>query len=257
MVALNTLAKTPAQIRDESRRARKKLNWLGLILTTVYLLLLLGVVLCKGPSALWDLKFNELGDFAAGACAPLAFLWLVVGYRQQNIELVLNTDTLISQVEEMQQSVAQQTKQASSVASNEEHARRDTILKLVDIYMGRLAAHASVIAHYVMGLGDEGVARGWSNYSGGDRDYFLRVIMPGSYPKERLIGPLTEAMGRTNEVVDAVHMYIETYDRFLNHIRPLDAEGKFLPLFENGYARFVYDAVKQVEQAVQPAPRQV
>ena len=44
---------------------------------------------------------NELGDFLAGASAPLAFLWLVLGYFQQGEELRQNTQALTLQTEEM------------------------------------------------------------------------------------------------------------------------------------------------------------
>jgi len=59
--------------------------------------------------------FNEWGDFFAGASAPLAFLWLVIGYFQQGEELNQNTKALEhqekalqQQVDELKQSVEQQ-----------------------------------------------------------------------------------------------------------------------------------------------------
>jgi hypothetical protein len=47
------------------------------------------------------LPANSLGDFAAGVVAPLAFLWLVVGYFQQGEELRQNTAALHLQAEEL------------------------------------------------------------------------------------------------------------------------------------------------------------
>ncbi len=65
------------------------------------------------------MKFNEWGDFFAGAFAPLAFLWLVIGYFQQGEELSQNTKALEQQekalqlqVAELKQSVEQQNKSA-------------------------------------------------------------------------------------------------------------------------------------------------
>lgn len=62
-----------------------------------------------------QMPFNEWGDFFAGVSAPLAFLWLVVGYFQQGEELGQNTQALKQQeralqlqVEELKQSVQQQ-----------------------------------------------------------------------------------------------------------------------------------------------------
>lgn len=54
-----------------------------------------------------ELKLNEAGDFLAGAFAPLAFLWLIVGYFQQGDELKQNTEALRLQAEELQHAVAE------------------------------------------------------------------------------------------------------------------------------------------------------
>lgn len=51
---------------------------------------------------------NELGDFIAGAFAPLAFFWLVRGYYQQGKELKQNTEALRLQADELKNSVEQQ-----------------------------------------------------------------------------------------------------------------------------------------------------
>ncbi|MCT9977748.1 hypothetical protein M2R48_05345 [Acinetobacter sp. I-MWF] len=47
------------------------------------------------------LSSNELGDFLAGTFAPLAFLFLYLGYKQQGVELKQNTKALIMQAEEL------------------------------------------------------------------------------------------------------------------------------------------------------------
>lgn len=54
------------------------------------------------------MPLNEYGDFMAGAFAPLAFLWLVLGYLQQGEELKLSTDALHLQANELANSVQQQ-----------------------------------------------------------------------------------------------------------------------------------------------------
>lgn len=59
-------------------------------------------------SDLSTLPPNAWGDFFAGIFAPLAFLWLVLGYLQQGEELKLSTDALRLQAEELKHSVEQQ-----------------------------------------------------------------------------------------------------------------------------------------------------
>lgn len=49
------------------------------------------------------LKLNELGDFLAGVFAPLALLWLVIGYFQQGDELRQNSEALLLQAKELNQ----------------------------------------------------------------------------------------------------------------------------------------------------------
>lgn len=53
---------------------------------------------------------NEWGDFFAGAFAPIAFLWLVLGYLQQGDELRNSADALHLQAEELSRSVVQQSR---------------------------------------------------------------------------------------------------------------------------------------------------
>jgi hypothetical protein len=59
-------------------------------------------------SDLAGLPPNAWGDFFAGCFAPLAFLWLVLGYLQQGEELSLSTRALLLQAAELKNSVEQQ-----------------------------------------------------------------------------------------------------------------------------------------------------
>lgn len=74
------------------------------------------VYIYDSNNTLRSLSLNELGDFLAGVFAPLAFLWLVVGYFQQSKEISQNTEALAQQekalmlqADELKASVAQQT----------------------------------------------------------------------------------------------------------------------------------------------------
>lgn len=63
-------------------------------------------------------SWNEFGDFLAGAFSPVAFLWLVLGYLQQQKELQQNTKALELQAEELRNSV-EQYKEMVSVAKEQ------------------------------------------------------------------------------------------------------------------------------------------
>lgn len=57
---------------------------------------------------LFALELNAFGDFLAGTFAPLAFLWLVLGFFQQGAELRNSVEALQLQGHELRNSVVQQ-----------------------------------------------------------------------------------------------------------------------------------------------------
>lgn len=89
---------------------------LGFIVTSIWI---------GGISLFWCLgdlekpkSLNELGDFLAGIFAPIAFLWLILGYVQQGRQLEQNShaiklqaEALNLQIEEFKKIVAIQEKQ--------------------------------------------------------------------------------------------------------------------------------------------------
>ena len=72
--------------------------------------LIAGVVIF-GFAGDWSqsLKPNEWGDVFAGLFAPVAFLWLVLGFVQQGQELQLSTKALMLQVDELKNAVKHQS----------------------------------------------------------------------------------------------------------------------------------------------------
>ncbi|MFL8988697.1 hypothetical protein Q8X48_13240 [Pseudomonas sp. QLc11A] len=101
-------------------------RWAGVI-TSAYLSLFLAIIIARGGEV-FSLPLNELGDFAAGVFAPLAFLWLVLGYRQQGKELRESSVALRTQSEELKKSV---TLQAEANARNDK--LHDPILDMVSL----------------------------------------------------------------------------------------------------------------------------
>jgi hypothetical protein len=79
----------------------------GTLITLAWLAVMLLMYL-GAPSAALPTKLNEWGDFFAGFFAPVAFLWLVLGYLQQGQELQLSTKALEMQAQELRNSVDQQ-----------------------------------------------------------------------------------------------------------------------------------------------------
>lgn len=77
------------------------------ILVTVAWLALVTAAVWWRWDSFAEMGLNELGDFAAGAAAPLAFFWLIAGYFQQGTELRQNTDALMLQYEALQQQIVE------------------------------------------------------------------------------------------------------------------------------------------------------
>lgn len=80
---------------------------IGTAVSIIWLIVMAYLAL-NNIDALKKMPPNEWGDFFAGAFAPLAFLWLVLGYLQQGDELRLSTNALRLQAEELKNSVEQQ-----------------------------------------------------------------------------------------------------------------------------------------------------
>ena len=82
------------------------LTVVGLVVTVLWLGAFVLLVLLRTGEA-GSMTLNEWGDYLAGGSAPLALLWLVIGYFQHGRELRLNTVALAAQQEELRQQVAQ------------------------------------------------------------------------------------------------------------------------------------------------------
>ena len=91
---------------------QNSLNW-GIGITVIWLTVIISLWIFGGLSS--PTSLNELGDFLAGIFAPIAFLWLILGYVQQGKQLEQNTKALEQQeralqlqIDEMRQGIEQQ-----------------------------------------------------------------------------------------------------------------------------------------------------
>ena len=93
----------------------RRLTKFGLGLTAAWISIFGIVVICN-VAAVGQMTLNAWGDFLAGASAPLALLWLVIGYFQQGKELRINTKALEAQQKELHL----QVKETANLAKNSE-----------------------------------------------------------------------------------------------------------------------------------------
>ena len=99
----------------------KNLTIFGILISVIWV----GVFSCIVYFNLDDARsmtLNEWGDFLAGGSAPLALLWLVIGYFQHGKELRLNTRVLETQ----QQELRHQVEETAHLAKSSERQARAT-----------------------------------------------------------------------------------------------------------------------------------
>ncbi len=119
--------------------------WLGVGGTLVYLLLALAYILAQGLGEFIALPADNIGSFLEGAFAPLAFLWLVIGYFLQQRELHEASRALRAQHEEIKFANEQQILQTESLKASEVHARQQAYLELAAQLRAQLGAIAGFL----------------------------------------------------------------------------------------------------------------
>lgn len=135
------------------------MNWriqFGLALTSLWILL--GVTYISsniGWASFVTLPAEDLGNFLEGAFAPLAFLWLVIGYFLQQKELEQNTAALRSQAVEISRSAEQAVIQSKNLAASEVHARQEAFLQIAQSVRGQLGSIAGFL--FISSQGTDGV----------------------------------------------------------------------------------------------------
>ena len=88
--------------------------WFFIIFTILYFIMLnkfFGITL----ESVKNLEANEQGDFLAGTFSPLAFLFLILGYLQNNKNLAQNTEAISQQASALQLQAESLKQQASAL----------------------------------------------------------------------------------------------------------------------------------------------
>ena len=122
---------TPFSIFDSS--APDWRIWMGVSVTALWLIMLSTYISnTVGWGEIGQAPIEQLGSFLEGAFAPLAFLWLVIGYFLQKKELMQNTNAIKMQYVEIQKSAAQAVIQTQAIEASELHARKESFLRIAE-----------------------------------------------------------------------------------------------------------------------------
>lgn len=205
--------------------------WLGLGLTAAWLML--GALYISeqiGWTQVAMLPAEVLGNFLEGAFAPLAFLWLVIGYFLQQKELAQNTDALRMQFREIQRTAEQSVIQTRTIAASELHARQETFLQIANQIRAQLGAIAGLLYLSSQGasgsgrVDDKEMAGLWSELNRGDPEIFSRNMLSLHFQqrddRERydlFYGTAIRARHSNN--------FIFTFERLVARARAADTDG--------------------------------
>jgi len=202
---------------------------LGAIISVSWLAILgLYIGHSTGWTNIGDEPIERVGNFLEGAFAPLAFLWLVIGYFLQKKELMQNTDAIKMQYIEIQKSAAQAEIQSEAIKASELHARRESFLRIWESVREQLGATMGFLFLSSQGATGSGqvpeqvIASLWAKL-GQDPDVFSRQMLeltfarPDRYAYKVLYGTETRTRHCEN--------FIFNFERLLKTAEDFDDDG--------------------------------
>ncbi|MEE4359944.1 MAG: hypothetical protein V2I63_00320 [Pseudomonadales bacterium] len=233
--------------------------WLGLGITAVWLLLGAAYVSWHlGWRAFLDQPADVLGSFLEGAFAPLAFLWLVIGYFLQQKELSQNTDALRRQLREVQRTAEQAVIQSRTIAANERHARQGTFLELAERVHGQLGSIAGFL--FMSSQGSDGTDRVsgeefgqlWADQKRGDPEVFARKLLELYVSEEDDAERHALFYGTEVRARHSNHI-IFTFERLLARAREADSDGMIEDAVRHSAHGYLYRILLE-QRELAPAP---
>ena len=169
------------------QKQHKTPDW-RLILATIITLFWLGSgIFYLGIYIGWDQFFEQpldsLGSFLEGAFAPLAFLWLVIGYFLQQKELSENTSAIQKQHIEMQKSSEHAAIQAASFQISVVHSQQQSFIRIYELVRTSLGSIIAMLYLSSQGqtgkalISSEEMSQLWSDMVSGDAELFVRRFL--------------------------------------------------------------------------------
>lgn len=236
-----------------TRKAPDWRIWLGLGLTIAWLALGAIRISQDGWSNFSTLPAAELGSFLEGAFAPLAFLWLVIGYFLQQKELEQNTEALKAQAEEIQRTAEQAVIQSEQMAASEIHARQEAFLQVYRAVRNQLGTIMGFLFISSQATASDGTvtpeeqSRLFSG-SGRDPELFSRKMLELHFS---LAGtPETQYELFYGTPIRARHSnsFIYTFERLIRRAAEVDEEDIIRDAFLGGGHGMVYRIAKGHQQ---------
>jgi hypothetical protein len=233
--------------------------WLGLTLTAIWLILGFHYVLVVvGWSSFIREPAAALGGFLEGAFAPLAFLWLVIGFFLQQKELSQNTRAIRSQYVQMRKTADQAEIQARAISANELHQHQETFLQVAEIVRRQLGATVGMLYMSSQGpagsgaIGIDGLGVLWERLGQGDPEVFSRALLglhfTCSREESRDLFWGTPVRTRHSQSI------IRTFERLLDAARSCDPQGIITDALLGAGHGTLYRVILEVRDESQDVP---
>jgi hypothetical protein len=202
---------------------------------------------------------DAIGDFLQGGFAPLAFLWLVIGFFIQQKELTSNARAIRLQYAEMKRMSEHAEVQARAIQANELHARQDTFIDISRMVQRQLGGLAGVLYVAIVGIRGtrkvtpEQTAEMWARESS-DPELFVRMLIglhaeavqSGGSSRDLFFGSEDNAIASDN--------YIRIFNRLVEEARSCDPHGIIAEAVTGSPTGFLCAILREHRDGI-PAPR--
>lgn len=200
----------------------------------------------------------SVGGFLEGAFAPLAFLWLVIGFFLQREELQRSSRSIDLQYQEMRRATEQAEAQARAIAANEQHARQEAFLRLSRLIHQQLGVRAGLL--YVSSQAPaaggpvtaEQLQSMWEALGSGDESVFARGMMGLHFQAEEdhdswALFWSTPIRTRHSET------FLAVFGRMLERARACDTDGLLVETLMGSTHGQLYGVIQQTRAFAPPA----
>lgn len=197
---------------------------------------------------------EAMGSFLEGAFAPLAFLWLVIGYFLQQGALNESNRHVQLQYEEMRRQAEQTEIQTSAIAANEVYARQENFLKVSELVFSHLSSITGLLyqANFRSigeGPGDSrDIQALWTRISSGDHGAFARALLDTCYGPNGRRPEGARVFFGTRARARHTRDFLQTFDSLLEGARECDSRDIIVNALMMGSAHgHLYRLIKKYE----------
>ncbi len=206
-----------------------------------------------GWVAFSKLPAEQLGSFLEGAFAPLAFLWLVIGYFLQQKELERNTEAMRAQAVQIGRTAEQATIQTENLIASELHARQGAFLQLNQLVRAQLGAITGLLYTSSQGEADDGIvsqaemAQLFSDQSNFDLDLFTRRLLQTVILDDDERHRYSLFYGTAVRARHSNH-FLFAFERLMKKAKEVDSQGMLKDALVSSANGLLYARVKSYQE---------